>query len=58
MMLDLLVMKPRYTWPGLLIAVSGIPLYWLTQLAGTRSESTLNPTPLDDIADNAGDQDR
>jgi basic amino acid/polyamine antiporter, APA family len=32
MMLDLLVMKPHYTWPGLLIALSGIPLYWFTQL--------------------------
>jgi len=33
MMSDLLVMKPHYTWPGLLIALSGIPLYWLTGLA-------------------------
>jgi basic amino acid/polyamine antiporter, APA family len=31
MMSDLLVVKPHYTWPGLLIAVSGIPLYWFTQ---------------------------
>src|SRR5438105_11426076 len=29
-MIDLLVMKPHYTWPGLLIAVSGIPVYlWM-----------------------------
>jgi basic amino acid/polyamine antiporter, APA family len=32
LMSDLLVMKPNYTWPGLLIALSGIPLYRLTQL--------------------------
>ena len=28
-MLDLLVMKPRYTWPGLLLVMSGVPVfYW------------------------------
>jgi APA family basic amino acid/polyamine antiporter len=32
LMADLLVMKPGYTWPGLLIALSGIPMYRLTQL--------------------------
>jgi APA family basic amino acid/polyamine antiporter len=26
-MLDLLVVKPRYTWPGLLIVLSGAPVY-------------------------------
>ena len=25
---DLLVVKPHYTWPGLLIALSGAPVYW------------------------------
>ena len=30
-MLDLLVMKPHYTWPGLLIALSGLPIYQLTK---------------------------
>ncbi|HKV53998.1 MAG TPA: amino acid permease [Candidatus Binataceae bacterium] len=30
LMLDLLAVKPAYTWPGLLIAVSGIPVYWWT----------------------------
>jgi basic amino acid/polyamine antiporter, APA family len=29
LMTDLLLVKPRYTWPGLLIALSGIPVYWL-----------------------------
>lgn len=32
LMTDLLLVKPRYTWPGLLIALSGIPLYWVSQL--------------------------
>jgi amino acid transporter len=28
-MLDLLVMKPRYTWPGLALVLSGVPVfYW------------------------------
>jgi len=29
MMANLLVIKPRYTWPGLLIAMSGVPVYAL-----------------------------
>jgi APA family basic amino acid/polyamine antiporter len=29
LMADLLVVKPRYTWPGLLIALSGVPVYSL-----------------------------
>jgi basic amino acid/polyamine antiporter, APA family len=28
LMLDLLVMRPRFTWPGLLIALSGVPIYF------------------------------
>jgi APA family basic amino acid/polyamine antiporter len=32
LMSDLLVIKPHYTWPGLLIALSGIPVYWLRQV--------------------------
>jgi APA family basic amino acid/polyamine antiporter len=28
-MIDLLVIKPSYTWPGVLIVISGIPVfYW------------------------------
>jgi APA family basic amino acid/polyamine antiporter len=27
-LLDLLIVKPRYTWPGLLIVASGIPVYY------------------------------
>jgi basic amino acid/polyamine antiporter, APA family len=30
LMADLLVVRPRYTWPGLLIALSALPVYWLT----------------------------
>jgi APA family basic amino acid/polyamine antiporter len=52
MMSDLLVMKPQYTWPGLLIALSGIPLYWLTRLrAPARGGSILTPVAIDDSAD-------
>ena len=32
LMADLLIMKPHYTWPGLLIALSGAPIYsWMTR---------------------------
>jgi APA family basic amino acid/polyamine antiporter len=31
-MLDLLVVKPVYTWPGLIIVLSGIPIYFLWRL--------------------------
>jgi basic amino acid/polyamine antiporter, APA family len=31
LMADLLIMKPAYTWPGLLIALSGAPAYWYLQ---------------------------
>jgi basic amino acid/polyamine antiporter, APA family len=27
-LLDLLLMKPTYTWPGLLIVLSGVPVFW------------------------------
>ncbi len=30
LMADLLIVKPGYTWPGLLIALSGVPIYALT----------------------------
>ena len=29
MMIDLLIMKPAYTWPGLLIVLAGVPVYAL-----------------------------
>jgi APA family basic amino acid/polyamine antiporter len=31
LMADLLIMKPAHTWPGLLIALSGAPIYWYLQ---------------------------
>ena len=32
LMIDLLVMKPDYTWPGLIIAISAIPVYaWIAR---------------------------
>jgi APA family basic amino acid/polyamine antiporter len=31
MMIDLLIMRPRYTWPGVLIALSGAPVYLATR---------------------------
>jgi APA family basic amino acid/polyamine antiporter len=51
MMADLLVMKPRYTWPGLLIALSGIPLYWLTQRRAFARGSIPNQVMATDAAD-------
>jgi APA family basic amino acid/polyamine antiporter len=47
-MVDLLVVKPHYTWPGLLIALSGIPVYlWMRR---PQPEASL----LSEIAINAG----
>ena len=35
-MLDLLVVKPRYTWPGLLIVLAGIPVFsWWRRTSGS-----------------------
>ncbi|MCS7168604.1 MAG: amino acid permease [Gemmatales bacterium] len=33
-MLDLLIVRPNYTWPGLFIVLSGIPVYYLWRLLG------------------------
>lgn len=30
LMVDLLILKPHFTWPGLLIALSGVPIYYWT----------------------------
>lgn len=35
-MIDLLIVKPAYTWPGLLIVVSGIPVYFLWKKRGSQ----------------------
>jgi hypothetical protein len=35
-MIDLLIVKPRYTWPGLLIVASGLPVYYAWRLRRPR----------------------
>jgi APA family basic amino acid/polyamine antiporter len=35
-MLDLLVVKPIYTWPGLIIVLTGIPVFFLWRRRGLR----------------------
>jgi APA family basic amino acid/polyamine antiporter len=42
-MVVLLVQKPLYTWPGLAIVVSGIPVYFLWRKLGKRQPSAENP---------------
>jgi basic amino acid/polyamine antiporter, APA family len=37
LMVDLLILKPRFTWPGLLIALSGVPIYYWTTRARSAS---------------------
>jgi basic amino acid/polyamine antiporter, APA family len=57
LMLDLLVMKPHYTWPGLLIALSGIPLYRMTEPSATAQRSTASSqSVINDPADKASDK--
>ena len=31
LMIDLLIMKPRFTWPGVIIVLTGVPIYFLTR---------------------------
>jgi APA family basic amino acid/polyamine antiporter len=58
-MLDLLVMKPHYTWPGLLIALSGIPVYiWMRPPKPERNEIFLTQAAVNAHADGTGDGDR
>jgi len=44
-MADLLVVKPHYTWPGLLIALSGIPVYGWRRLHTLSASRSLSPAP-------------
>ncbi len=44
-MLDLLFVKPAYTWPGLLIVLSGVPIYFLWK-RGSAALSSLHETLL------------
>src|SRR5262249_666534 len=40
----LLVVKPENTWPGLIIVLTGIPVYFLWRLVGLWSGATQAPT--------------
>ena len=35
--IQLLRYKPQYTWPGLIIVLLGVPVYWLWKLAPVKS---------------------
>jgi len=39
--LDLLILKPAYTWPGLIIVVMGIPVYYLWKIFKKKSARPL-----------------
>ena len=39
-MVDLLIVKPQYTWPGLIIVLTGIPVYFLWRLTGRKTATT------------------
>jgi basic amino acid/polyamine antiporter, APA family len=36
-MVDLLIVKPKFTWPGLIIVLAGIPVYFLWRRFGKRT---------------------
>jgi APA family basic amino acid/polyamine antiporter len=46
--IQLLRYKPQYTWPGLIIVVLGVPVYWLWKMADKSDRSS------DDAAPEAG----
>jgi APA family basic amino acid/polyamine antiporter len=50
-MSDLLVMRPRYTWPGLVIALSGVPLYWFMHRGQHAGASVVTPIAANDSID-------
>jgi APA family basic amino acid/polyamine antiporter len=37
--IDLLVMKPQYTWPGLVIVALGVPVYYIWRAIGGRRDA-------------------
>ena len=45
LMADLLLVRPRYTWPGLLIALSALPVYWLTSRRKALGADSRNALP-------------
>ena len=38
--IDLLIYKPRYTWPGMIIVLLGIPVFYLWRMKTSRTAST------------------
>ena len=38
LMIDLLIMKPRFTWPGVIIVLTGVPIYFLMVQARDRAK--------------------
>ena len=44
---DLLIVKPRYTWPGLVIVALGVPVYFAWRLAGQRGSAAAPEPRLD-----------
>ena len=40
LMIDLLIVKPTFTWPGLLIALSGVPVYYWTTTRHVRAQAS------------------
>ncbi|HEY2590240.1 MAG TPA: amino acid permease, partial [Steroidobacteraceae bacterium] len=45
--IDLLIVKPRYTWPGLVIVALGVPVYYAWRLAGQRASGAAPHAELD-----------
>lgn len=41
-MVDLLIVKPEYTWPGLILCIAGIPVYFAWRFLGKSNSSTAN----------------
>jgi len=45
-MVNLLFVKPKFTWPGLIIVVAGVPVYFLWRMFSSRTPAhVLPPTP-------------
>ena len=48
LMADLLVVKPRYTWGGLLIVLSGVPVYMYLRRRAIRAEASAHSAAAGD----------
>jgi APA family basic amino acid/polyamine antiporter len=42
-MVDLLIVRPEYTWPGLIIVLTGIPVYFVWRLVYPRRAPHAHP---------------